>query len=46
MQAAADKIGSVYQKLNASGHFVTKWYDLPHSFNVEMQDDAIKWMER
>jgi predicted esterase len=46
MQAAADKIESVYKKMNASDHYITKWYDVPHSLNVEMQNDAIAWLEK
>ena len=46
MQAAADKIGTIYKKLNADERFDTRWYNVPHSFNIEMQNDAIKWLER
>jgi dienelactone hydrolase len=46
MQTAADKIGNVYKKLNASERFIAKWYDVPHSLNVEMQNDAIQWLEK
>jgi len=45
MQASADKIGSIYKKLNAADRFVTQWYDVPHSFNIAMQNDAIQWLE-
>lgn len=45
MQASADKIKTIYKKLNASDRFVTKWYDVPHSFNIGMQNDAILWLE-
>ena len=46
MKAAADKIGNIYKKLNATEYFVTRWYNVPHSFNIEMQNDAINWLER
>jgi dienelactone hydrolase len=46
MKAASDKIGAIYKKVNASESYVVKWYDVPHSFNVEMQNDAIQWLEQ
>lgn len=45
MKTAAEKIEKIYKKMNASDKFVTKWYDVPHSLNVEMQNDAIDWLE-
>ncbi|MCC5929708.1 MAG: dienelactone hydrolase family protein [Cyclobacteriaceae bacterium] len=45
MQSAVDKLDTIYKKLNASDRFQVKWYDVPHSFNVEMQDDAMDWLE-
>lgn len=46
MEAAAGKLESVYVKMNASDHYQTRWYDVPHSLTVEMQEDAILWMEK
>jgi dienelactone hydrolase len=46
MQSAADKLGYIYKKVNASERLEVKWYDVPHSFNIEMQNDAIKWLEK
>jgi dienelactone hydrolase len=46
MKSAEEKIGAVYTKVNASGRFIAKWYDVPHSFNIGMQDDAIRWLEK
>jgi dienelactone hydrolase len=46
MKAAADKIGEVYKKVDASDKYAAKWYDVPHLFNIEMQDDAIRWLEK
>jgi dienelactone hydrolase len=46
MQTAANKISAIYDKLDASDRFKTSWYDVPHSLNKEMQDDAIDWLER
>ncbi len=42
MQSAADKIGEVYKKVNAPDNYLAKWYDVPHLFNIEMQNDAIQ----
>jgi len=46
MEAAAKKMSDIYNKMNASGHFKTNWYDVPHSLTIEMQDDAIQWLEQ
>lgn len=46
MEAAADKIGEIYKKANASDRYLVKWYDVPHLFNIEMQNDAIEWLEK
>ncbi len=46
MKSAEEKIEAVYKKVNAPERFVAKWYDVPHSFNIGMQDDAIKWLEK
>lgn len=45
MMTASEKIEKIYSKMDASGSFITKWYNVPHSFNVEMQNDAIHWLE-
>jgi len=46
MEAAAGKVAEIYKKAGAPDHFAARWYDVPHSLNVEMQDEAIKWLER
>ncbi len=46
MHSAADKIDSIYKKLGASDRYKTSWYDVPHSLNIEMQNDAISWLEK
>ena len=45
MQAAERKLAAVYKKMNAPDRFECRYYDVPHSLNVAMQDDAIKWLE-
>jgi dienelactone hydrolase len=46
MERAAGKVAGIYKKAGAPDHFAARWYDVPHSLNVEMQDEAIKWLER
>ncbi|MEX2231341.1 MAG: hypothetical protein WD824_04235 [Cyclobacteriaceae bacterium] len=46
MDAAVDKIGKVYSELKQPERFQGKYYDVPHQFNVEMQEDAFSWLER
>jgi dienelactone hydrolase len=46
MQSAADKIAAVYKKAKAPDKLSVNWYDVPHLFNMEMQNDAIKWLEK
>ncbi len=46
MQAAERKLDTIYKKMNAQERFKCRYYDVPHSLNVPMQNDAIKWLER
>ncbi|HLJ14056.1 MAG TPA: hypothetical protein VKV15_06125 [Bryobacteraceae bacterium] len=46
MQAAADKIRGVYSDLKHPERFQSKFYDVPHQFNVQMQGEAFAWLER
>ena len=46
MQAAADKIRSVYTDLKRPERFQSKFYDVPHQFNIKMQGEAFAWLER
>jgi dienelactone hydrolase len=46
MQAAADKIRGVYADLKRPERFQSRFYDVPHQFNVQMQEDAFAWLER
>lgn len=46
MKSAADKIEVIYEKMGAADRVQTRWYDVPHSLNIEMQDDAIEWLEK
>jgi dienelactone hydrolase len=46
METAIQKIGSVYADQKKAERFKSQFYDVPHQFNVAMQDDAFAWLER
>ena len=45
MQTAAKKLEAIYDKMGAPEHFRAVMYDVPHMLNVDMQNDAIGWLE-
>ncbi len=46
MEAAAEKIRAVYTDLKHPERFRSKFYDVPHQFNLEMQEEAFAWLEQ
>lgn len=46
MEAAVRKIGAVYRRAGVEGRFAGRFYDVPHRFDVPMQDDAFDWFDR
>ena len=40
------RIRGVYESQGAGEHFATRRYDVGHVFNVEMQEEAIQWLDR
>jgi len=46
MEEAAEKIRRVYQDLGHAERFQMKFYDVPHQFNVQMQEEAFEWLEK
>lgn len=46
MQAAERKLRAIYEKMESPERFHCRYYDVPHSLNVSMQNDAIDWLER
>jgi dienelactone hydrolase len=46
MEEAAQKIAAVYEKAGAADAFAPRFYDVPHTFNVEMQEEAFAWFDR
>jgi len=45
MEEAVQKIAAAYGKAGAKSAFTAKFYDVPHIFNIEMQDDAFAWLD-
>ena len=46
MEQAADKIARVYQDLGHPERFRIRYYDVPHEFTVQMQEEAFEWLEK
>ncbi len=46
MKGAVDKLKAVYAKAGIPERFRGTFYDVPHSFRPEMQDEAFEWLER
>jgi dienelactone hydrolase len=46
MESATEKIRAVFAGEKRPERFKGQFYDVPHQFNAEMQDDAFVWLER
>lgn len=46
MQAALDKMAAIYRKAGAAERFVGKFYEVPHTLNIAMQDDAFAFFDK
>jgi dienelactone hydrolase len=46
VQASFTKLAACYAKAGVPEHLRTRLYDAPHQFNLEMQGEAFKWLER
>ena len=46
MEDSLTKIGAIYQKAGAKEKFSGRFYDVPHRFDVAMQNDAFTWLDR
>ena len=46
MEQAAEKIRMVYSDLKHPERFNARFYDVPHQFNVQMQEDAFEWLKK
>ncbi len=45
MEAAVTHIGDVYTRMGLADRFQARFYDVPHRFDVEMQEDAFGWFD-
>jgi dienelactone hydrolase len=45
MEAAVKKIADVYARAGIADRFTSRFYDVPHEFNVQMQEDAFAWFD-
>ena len=46
MQESVKKIGAIYAKGGADSRFEGRFYDRPHIFSLDMQQDAFAWFDR
>jgi dienelactone hydrolase len=46
MQESLKKITAIYSKAGAASKFEGRFYDHPHIFSIEMQQDAFNWLDR
>ena len=46
VRASHAKLHACYAKAGVPDHCVTRLYDTPHEFNVEMQNEAWAWLKR
>lgn len=46
MEESVRKIAAIYAKAGAPSAFQSRFYDVPHIFNIEMQNDAFAWLDR
>ncbi len=46
MREAVKKIAAIYEKAGAGSMFKSGFYEHPHIFSLEMQEEAFNWMDR
>ena len=46
MDAAAEKIHAVYSSLGGADRYQYRYYDVPHQFNAQMQEEAFAWLQK
>ena len=46
VEIAFDKLAKCYKKAGISERVRTSFYDAPHEFNAEMQQEAWAWLKR
>ena len=45
MEAAVKTVAEVYARGEVAERFTSRFYDVPHQFNVLMQEDAFAWFD-
>jgi hypothetical protein len=43
---AHEKLSSLYKKADAPQNYLGIFYQKPHTFDAEMQEDAFNWIEK
>ena len=46
MKESVEKIGAVFDRAGAQEKFTGRFYDEPHHYTRQMQDDAFAWFDR
>jgi len=46
MKGAVEDIAVVYRAWNAESAFKARFYDLPHCFNIQMQEEMFDWLDK
>lgn len=46
MQRTCDRLAALYAKAGLGERFACRFYDAPHQFNLEMQEEAFAWLDR
>ena len=45
MEAAVEAIGDVYTRMGLADRATSRFYDVPHRFDMAMQEDAFAWFD-
>ena len=46
MEESVKKIAAIYKRAGVPDAFTARFYDAPHIFNIEMQEEAFAWFDR
>ena len=46
MKESVEKLATVYDQAGVKDKFTGRFYDVPHRFTLQMQDDAFAWFDR
>jgi dienelactone hydrolase len=45
MQTTCERVAAIYAKAGLSDRFACRFYDVPHQFNAQMQEEAFAWLD-